>query len=69
MAIETPFAKKVHRFQDSDDGFLAPLGNDGDLDLTALDVKNRIRDITLVEDNLILLIFRYCFSIAHFGEK
>jgi hypothetical protein len=38
--------------------------------LTAhLDIKNRIRKLTLRKNDLTLLIFRYCFSIAYFGEK
>src|ERR1700731_597765 len=39
MAIQTSFAKKVARFQNTYDCFLAPLGNDGELDLALLDVK------------------------------
>src|SRR6266852_932406 len=69
MPIETSLAKKVTRFQNSNDCFLAPLGNDGELDLAPLDVKNRVRNVTLRKNNLILLIFRYCFSIADLGEK
>jgi hypothetical protein len=37
MAIQTSFAKKVARFQNTYDCFLAPLGNDGELDLAVLD--------------------------------
>src|SRR6266576_4440297 len=69
MPIETSLAKKVTRFQNSNDCFLAPLGNDGELDLALLDVKNRVGNVTLRKNNLILLIFRYCFSIANLGEK
>jgi hypothetical protein len=69
MPIETSFAKKVTRFQNSNDCFLAPLGNDGELDLTLLDVKNRVRNVTLRKNNLILLIFRYCFSIANLARN
>jgi hypothetical protein len=69
MPIETSLAKKVTRFQNSNDCFLAPLGNDRELDLAPLDVKNRVRNVTLRKNNLILLIFRYCFSIANLGEK
>jgi hypothetical protein len=47
MPIETSFAKKVARFQNSNDCFLAALGNDGELDLALLDVKNRVRNVTL----------------------
>src|ERR1700740_1831787 len=69
MPIETPLAKKVTRFQNSNDCFLAPLGNDGELDLALLNVKSRVRNGSLRKYNLILLIFRYCFSIANLGEK
>ena len=43
MTVQTSFAKKVVRFQNTYDCFLAPLGNDGELDLALLDVKNRVR--------------------------
>jgi hypothetical protein len=43
MTVETPLAKELTRAQDSDDCFLALLGNDGELDLAILDVKNRVR--------------------------
>jgi hypothetical protein len=33
MVIETSFAKKVTGFENADDCFLAPLRNDGELDL------------------------------------
>src|SRR6266478_7214904 len=69
MAIQTSFAKKVTWSQDCNDGFLALLGNDGELDLALLDVKNRVRDLSLRKNNLILPIFGYRFSVAHFGEK
>ena len=69
MAIQTSFAKKVTRFQNTYDCFLATLGNDGELDLAPLDVKNRVRLATLRKNNLVLLILGYGFPIAHFGEK
>jgi len=34
-----------------------------------LDVKNRVRDLSLRKNDLILPIFGYRFSLAHFGEK
>jgi hypothetical protein len=40
MTIETPFANKVTGPEDTDDCFLAPLRNDGELDFALLDVKN-----------------------------
>jgi hypothetical protein len=69
MAIQTSFAKKVTWSQDGNHRFLALLGNDSELDLALLDVKNRVRDLSLRENNLILSIFGYRFSLAHLGEK
>ena len=54
---EAVVAKKVTWSQDGNHRFLALLGNDGELDLALLDVKNRVRDLSLRENNLILLIF------------
>ena len=51
MTVQTSFAKKVVRFQNTYDCFLAPLGNDGELDLALLDVKNRVRLATLRKNN------------------
>jgi hypothetical protein len=45
------------------------LGNDGELDPTFLNVKHRLGDVPLCEDNLILLIFGYRFSVTHFCKK
>jgi hypothetical protein len=51
MAIQTSFAKKVTRSQNSNDCFLAPLRNDGELNLAPLDVKNRVCNVTLRKNN------------------
>src|SRR5436190_19009251 len=69
MAIQTSFAEKVTWSQDGNHRFLALLGNDRELDLALLDVKNRVRDLSLRKNNLILSIFGYRFSFAHLGEK
>src|SRR5207247_10463114 len=69
MAIQTSFAEKVTWSQDRNHRFLALLGNDGEFDLALLDVKNRVRDLSLRKNNLILPIFGYRFSLAHLGEK
>ena len=69
MAIQTSFAKKVAGSEHCNRRFLALLGNDGEFDLALLDVKNRVRDLSLRKNNLILPIFGYRFSVAHFGEK
>jgi hypothetical protein len=47
MAIQTSFAKKVTWSEDCNDRFLALLGNDGEFDLALLDVKNRVRNLSL----------------------
>ena len=47
MAIQTSFAKKMTGSQDCNDRFLALLGNDSELDLALLDVKNRVRSLSL----------------------
>ena len=47
MTIETSFAKKMTWSQDCNHRFLALLGNDSELDLALLDVKNRVRDLAL----------------------
>src|SRR6266446_1763741 len=69
MAIQTSFAKKVAGSEHCNHRFLALLGNDGEFDLALLDVKNRVRDLSLRKNNLILPIFGYRFSLAHLGEK
>src|ERR1700694_4101093 len=69
MAIQTPFAEKMPGSEDCNDRFLALLGNDSELDLALLDIKNRVRDLSLRKNNLIVPIIRYCFPLAHLGEK
>jgi len=69
MTIETTFAEKVTRPEEADDCLFASLRNDGELNFSFLDIENRIRNITLQEDNLVLLAFQYCFSSAHFGKE
>src|ERR1700726_5360989 len=69
MAIQTSFTEKVAGSEDCNHRFLALLGNDSELDLALLDVKNRVRDLSLRKNNFILSIFGYRFSLAHLGEK
>src|SRR5580704_12495423 len=54
--VKHPSPKKIARSQKCDHRFLPLLGDDGLLDLAALNVENRIRGFALREDNLILLI-------------
>ena len=69
MTVQTSFAKKVVRFQNTYDCFLAPLGNDGELDLALLDVKNRVRRIALPEHNFILSIIVNGSPAIYLREK
>src|ERR1700733_12973354 len=69
MAIQTSFAEKVIRFQNSHDCFLAPLGNDSELDLALLDVKNGVRRIALPEHNFILSLIGNGSSAVYPREK
>jgi hypothetical protein len=41
MVVQARFTKKLTRSEDCNDRFLALLGNDSELDLALLDVKNR----------------------------
>jgi hypothetical protein len=45
------------------------LGYDRDLDLAALDVEDRVRGISLGEDDLILAILPDAASLANFAKK
>ena len=51
---EASFAEEFVRSENCDDGFLALLGNDGDLHLAFLDVEDRIRRVALRKDGLVL---------------
>jgi hypothetical protein len=69
MTIETTFPEKVTCPEEADDCLFASIRNDGELNLSFSDIENRIRNVTLQEDNLVLLTFQYCFSPAHLGEE
>src|SRR6266478_1621422 len=69
MAIQTSFAKKVTWSQDCNHRFLALLGNDSELDLALLDVKNRVRNLSLRENDFVPPVFGYRFSLTRLGEK
>jgi hypothetical protein len=69
VSIQTRFAKKLTGSQDCNDRFLALLGNDSELDLALLDVKDCVCNLSLREDSLILAVFGYRLSFAHLGEK
>src|SRR5580700_12057547 len=69
MAVHAAFAKELAGFQNSDDRFLALLGQDSQFDSSFLNVKHRVGDIALLKHVLILMEFQYLLSRAHFGEK
>src|ERR1700741_4468444 len=69
MAIEAPLAEELVRFQNPDDRFLTLLGHDSELDTTFLNVKNRIRHVSLPEDVLTSLKIQDCFACPYLGEK
>jgi hypothetical protein len=45
------------------------LGQDSELDTTFLNVKNRIRRVSLPEDVLASLKFQHCFAGPYLDEK
>jgi len=56
MAIQASFAKKMTGSHDCNHRLLALLGNDGELDLPLLNVKDRVRSFSLAENSLIFPI-------------
>jgi hypothetical protein len=69
VVTRSGWSKKVTGPEKADDYLLAPLRNDAEFDLSLQDIKNCVGNVTLRKSNLILPIFRCCFSPAHFGEK
>src|ERR1700688_4710611 len=69
MAVHAAFAKELAGIYNSDDRFLALLGQDSQLDSSFLNVKHRVGDIALLKHMLILTEFQYLLSRSHFGEK
>ena len=66
---KTSLAEEFVRSKDGDDGFLALLGNDGELHLALLDVKDRIRSVALRKNDLPLAVFGDAPAVADAGEK
>jgi hypothetical protein len=69
MAIEAALAEELARFQNSDDRFLTLVGQDSELDPAFLNVKNRIRHVSLLEDILVFLKFQDCLARPYLGEE
>ncbi len=59
LAGQAALTKEIPLLMESDHGFLALLGNHGDLALAVYDVKDSICRISLAEDYFILSIFRF----------
>src|SRR4030095_13459635 len=59
LAGQAALTKEIPLLMESDHGFLALLGNHGDLALAVHDVKDSICRISLAEDCFILSIVRY----------
>ena len=62
LAGQAALTKEISLLMESDHGFLALLGNHGDLALAVDDVKDSICRISLAEDYFILSIFRFSLS-------
>src|ERR1700722_7853669 len=69
MTIHATFTKKLARVQNRDDRFLSLFGRDGQLDLSALNVKHRFRDVALRKHGLVLVKFNNRLAHAHLGEE
>jgi hypothetical protein len=69
LAVQTRFAEKVSCSQNCNDRVLAVLGDNGELDLALLNVKNRVRGLSLRDNNLIVMIVGYRSSLASLSEK
>jgi hypothetical protein len=69
VAIHAAFAEEMSGLKDCNDGLLALFGQDSELDLALLDVKDCLRDVALLENFLVLVKFEDRFPVTDFGEK
>ena len=69
MAVQAALTKEVPLLMERDHGFLALLGNHGDLARAVDDVKDSICQISLAAYYFILLIFRFGPSPVCLGEE
>jgi hypothetical protein len=67
LPIKHPSPKKRARAQDGDDSFLPLFGDNHDLDLGALAMRHRFREVALKEDDVIRPIFRDGSTAIDFG--
>jgi len=68
LTRQTAFAEKISHSQEGDYGFFSLPGNDGELDLTFVDVEDGICRITLGE-NYFALFQICCCPLAGFCQK
>ena len=66
---EAALAEELVRSKNGDDGFLALLGDDGELHFALLDVKDRVRRVALRKDDLAFAEFGNAAAVADTGEK
>src|SRR5579862_856037 len=66
---KTSLAEELVRSKNGDDGFLALLGNNGELHFALLDVKDRICRVSLRKDHLVLAVLTDAAAVADFGKK
>src|SRR6202140_4006573 len=66
---QAPFPKEIAGSQKCDHGFLSLFGDDGLLDLAALNVEDGIRGFALRKDKFILQIFGNGSPPVHFRQK
>jgi hypothetical protein len=69
MTIEASFPEEMAGPHDGDDGLLALVGNDGELDPAFLDVEDRVCGVSLGEHNGALAKFGNRLALADIGEK
>ena len=67
--FKTPFAEELPFAENPDDGFLAVLGQNRDLDLALLDEEDRVGGLTLAEDLLVFGISLDGLARAGLGQK
>src|SRR5688572_28160200 len=69
LCHEAALAEESIRTKNCDDSLLALRGNDRDLDLALLDVKDSVGRLPLGEDRLVFAVLNDAASLANFGEK
>src|ERR1051326_122776 len=66
---QTSLAEELAHAENCDDGFLALLGDDGELRLAFLDVEDRIGSVPLRKDNLTFPVLANAAAFPDTGEE